>query len=1084
MSDLSQEVRDAIRQMIETDVVHLPDQLGIDHITPGCLVTNVDTYGVGVGVLPRYITVKINEYNLQAFYRGGIPTLAVGEYVSVAHLSEGNRYEVFNASGTTGIIATGHTPRAWLSETLPYMDFAPDKPAVVTTAGVVTEYATIVAALAAANAGDSVVIPPGTYNESITLKTGVFVVELFPGTVTINSTSANVAVTCANGGYIQVKEISVTRNINAPVIAVYANNVPTGGNICTVLAETITATNASAGAASYAIGIYPNTLAGTLYVYAKRMVITGSKYAYGVMELTSSGILEIFIDSIAVSGANTSYVVRLTTTTTLTCNMYNGKYALVGSGAVACYGIYNGSGTVSLRSCDLSVTSAGDAYGLYGADAGTTTFDSVNVYAYTAAGTAYGEITNHASAVLNHRHGRSYAQGSTNGYGITCTLGTVRVTSATAYGNTTDLVRSAGTFSIASVQYDTYSGTIVLTDESIHALIAEVDDTTELTIAAGVITITQSYHRVDTQGDAASDDLDTINGGVIGRLLFIRPEDGARTVVVKHNTGNIWLLGKVDVSLDDVNDHILLIYDGTKWCSVDEDGGGGGAAGAWMAIGGGGAMNFEPDMPATVSTAGVVTEYATIAAALAGAVAGDTVVIPPGTYDESITLVADVRVVELSPGTVVINSTSADVAVTTAAGGYIHVTEIRATRTNNNANAVYSSHNSGTCVVVAELIRSEVTGTGGSYGVYHDDIGTLWIIANRVQASGGTVSTEVVFSDAGTVYVSAIQLLTEDGTSGWSIAAECAGGSQYIWGECRATDDTYAVGAEGGATGRQEIWGDCLAITAEANAYALGAEQNGEGTQIIHGNCHAEGVDAAYGAYLYANDTDNATQTVYGHCYAIVSAGAGASYGAWIQDSTQDAVQEIWGNAIATGGSTSIGAITNSIAAGGGVAQRINGDVIGGVYGAECNVGTQTITNGRAMGGTTDLRQVAGTLQITSVQYDTYSGTILLLTESTHSLISELEDTAELTIAAGVIAVTQSYHRVDTQGDAATDDLDTINGGVTGRLLVLRPEDGARTVVVKHNTGNIWIKAAADVMLDDIHDHLMLIYDGSAWCDL
>ena len=45
---------------------------------------------------------------------------------------------------------------------------------------------------------------------------------------------------------------------------------------------------------------------------------------------------------------------------------------------------------------------------------------------------------------------------------------------------------------------------------------------TELTIAAGVITRTRSNHTVDTQGDDATDDLDTINGGVEGDILLLR----------------------------------------------------------------------------------------------------------------------------------------------------------------------------------------------------------------------------------------------------------------------------------------------------------------------------------------------------------------------------------------------------------------------------------------------------------------------------------------------------------------------------------------------------------------------------------
>ena len=65
----------------------------------------------------------------------------------------------------------------------------------------------------------------------------------------------------------------------------------------------------------------------------------------------------------------------------------------------------------------------------------------------------------------------------------------------------------------------------------------------ELTIASGTVTITQSLHRIDTEGDAAIDELDTISGSADGKLLAIRAEHADRTVVIKHNTGNIYTDG-------------------------------------------------------------------------------------------------------------------------------------------------------------------------------------------------------------------------------------------------------------------------------------------------------------------------------------------------------------------------------------------------------------------------------------------------------------------------------------------------------------------------------------------------------------
>lgn len=95
-----------------------------------------------------------------------------------------------------------------------------------------------------------------------------------------------------------------------------------------------------------------------------------------------------------------------------------------------------------------------------------------------------------------------------------------------------------------------------------------------------------------------------------------------------------------------------------------------------------------------------------------------------------------------------------------------------------------------------------------------------------------------------------------------------------------------------------------------------------------------------------------------------------------------------------------------------------------------------------------------------------------------------LATASELTIAIGVITVTQSVHTVDTEGDAGTDDLDTINGGATVQLIILRAENDAHTVVVKHSTGNIWLKRKQDLSLDDLEDGLMLFWDGTKWIDL
>lgn len=89
---------------------------------------------------------------------------------------------------------------------------------------------------------------------------------------------------------------------------------------------------------------------------------------------------------------------------------------------------------------------------------------------------------------------------------------------------------------------------------------------------------------------------------------------------------------------------------------------------------------------------------------------------------------------------------------------------------------------------------------------------------------------------------------------------------------------------------------------------------------------------------------------------------------------------------------------------------------------------------------------------------------------------------SELTIASGVVTATGSHHFVDTESDAATDDLDTINGGTSGDRVVFRCANNSRDVVFKDATGNLRI--AGDFTLTNSQDTIELMFDGSNWIQL
>jgi hypothetical protein len=95
-----------------------------------------------------------------------------------------------------------------------------------------------------------------------------------------------------------------------------------------------------------------------------------------------------------------------------------------------------------------------------------------------------------------------------------------------------------------------------------------VFDKTDLTIAGGAITATKGWHKVDTESSAATDDLDTINGGTAGQIVILGTVASTRDVTLKHATGNILLNGGADFPLLFTRYRCVLQYDGTNWCEI------------------------------------------------------------------------------------------------------------------------------------------------------------------------------------------------------------------------------------------------------------------------------------------------------------------------------------------------------------------------------------------------------------------------------------------------------------------------------------------------------------------------------------
>lgn len=77
--------------------------------------------------------------------------------------------------------------------------------------------------------------------------------------------------------------------------------------------------------------------------------------------------------------------------------------------------------------------------------------------------------------------------------------------------------------------------------------------------------------------------------------------------------------------------------------------------------------------------------------------------------------------------------------------------------------------------------------------------------------------------------------------------------------------------------------------------------------------------------------------------------------------------------------------------------------------------------------------------------------------------------TAEVTITTGTATLTRVHNTIDTEADAATDDLVNLAGLDDGEIAWISPASAARTVVIKAGTGNIRTWTGEDVTLTELH---------------
>ena len=483
---------------------------------------------------------------------------------------------------------------------------------------------------------------------------------------------------------------------------------------------------------------------------------------------------------------------------------------------------------------------------------------------------------------------------------------------------------------------------------------------TELTIASGAVTATQGVHTLDTEADAASDDLDTIAGGTAEEIIFVRPSSAARTVVLKHAIGanRIACLGGRDISLAEATDWAMLAYDGTQWVAV---------AASTLADG-------------ILATANTWTALQTLSGGLTSTGASTLTKLLAAASTELTIATGAIAATRLLHSV----DTEADAAsddlddITGGAAG-----QLLLVRPENGARTVVLRHAIGANKIACLGARNISLAEPTDWALLASD-GTQWVVLAASTLADGILATANTWTALQTLSGG----LTSTGTTTLTKLLAAA-----------STELTIATGAIAAARLLHSVDTEADAASDDLDDITGGAAgqllllrpENGARTVVLK---HAVGANKI--ACLGARNISLAEPTDW----ALLAS-----------DGTQWVVLAF--STLADG----VLAATNSWA------------------------GAQTFQN------------------------------ILLGASS------------ELTIATGAVAATRSYHTIDTEADAASDDLDDITGGATGEILLLRPENGARTVVIKHAVGanKIACPGNRDITMSEAEDFVLLAHNGTQW---